>query len=391
MKQNFTYFRTLLTLIAFLAVNVLYAQSRKITGTVISGDDHTPLPGVTVALKGTSIGTQSDANGSFSINAASGDVLVFRFIGYSPTEVKVGAQQIINVSLATDNKSLKEVLVVGYGTQSRATVTSSVAKLDQQVLATQPRASIASALQGTISGLQVVTTSGEPGATPIITLRGGASINSPQPPLIIVDGVVRAYNDIAEEDIASIDVLKDAAATAIYGSRASNGVILITLKKGKEGTSEINYKYTTAFNQQRQGYQFLDAEQYIYYGRLGSLNSGRSLSAINSSRGYGLLTDPADLASFDIQEATPANMGLLKQGWQLMNDPADPGTQIIFKDNEKEIQNMVFRNTQTVDQYISASGGTDKGTYYASLDYYDEPGVVIGGDYKRYSGDFNGC
>jgi TonB-linked SusC/RagA family outer membrane protein len=390
MKQNFTYFRTLLTLIAFLAVNVLYAQSRKITGTVISGDDHTPLPGVTVALKGTSIGTQSDANGSFSINAASGDVLVFRFIGYSPTEVKVGAQQIINVSLATDNKSLKEVLVVGYGTQSRATVTSSVAKLDQQVLATQPRASIASALQGTISGLQVVTTSGEPGATPIITLRGGASINSPQPPLIIVDGVVRAYNDIAEEDIASIDVLKDAAATAIYGSRASNGVILITLKKGKEGTSEINYKYTTAFNQQRQGYQFLDAEQYIYYGRLGSLNSGRSLSAINSSRGYGLLTDPADLASFDIQEATPANMGLLKQGWQLMNDPADPGTQIIFKDNEKEIQNMVFRNTQTVDQYISASGGTDKGTYYASLDYYDEPGVVIGGDYKRYSGDFNG-
>jgi TonB-linked SusC/RagA family outer membrane protein len=389
MNRNFTYLRTLLTLIAILAVNMLYAQNRKITGTVVSADDHTPLPGVAVTIKGTSNGTPTDSNGSFSVNAKDGDVLVFRFVGYSPTEVKVGTQNVIIVSLVPESKNLKEVLVVGYGTQSRATVTSSVAKLDQQVLATQPRASVASALQGTISGLQVVTTSGEPGSNPIITLRGGASINSPQQPLVVVDGVVRAFNDIAEEDIASVDVLKDAAATAIYGSRASNGVILITLKKGKEGSDQIDYKFTTGFNQQRQGYKFLDAEQYIYYGRLGSLNSGRSLSAINSSRGYGLLTDPADIASFDIQEASPANMYLLQQGWQLMNDPADPGTQIIFKDNEKEIQDMVFRNTQTVDHYLSASGGSDKGTNYSSLDYYNEPGVVIGGDYKRYSGNFN--
>jgi TonB-linked SusC/RagA family outer membrane protein len=390
MKLNFTIYRAMLMMIGVFLLSAAQAQNKRITGQVIASDDHSPLPGVTVLIKGTNSGTQTDVNGAFSIQAAKGAILIFRFVSYSPTEVKITDQNVINVSLTPENKTLSEVLVVGYGTQSRTTVTSAVAKLDQQVLATEPRSNVATALQGTVSGLQVISQTGQPGASPLITLRGGASFSSPAQPLIVVDGVVRSYNDIAEEDIASIDVLKDAAATAIYGSRASNGVILITLKKGKQGTGEINYKFTTGFNQQRQGYQFLDAQQYIYYGRLGGVNSGRSLSAINASRGYGLLTDPADLASFDIQEETPANEYLLKQGWQSMNDPADPGTQIIFKNNENEIQNMVFRNTQTVDHYLSASGGNDKGTYYSSLDYYEEPGVVIGSDYKRYTGNFNG-
>ena len=390
MKLNFTYYRAWLLAMGVFLCSLAQAQNIKITGQVIASDDHSPLPGVTVMVKGTNIGTQTDVKGEFSIKAASGDVLVFRFVSYSPTEVKIKSEGAINVSLVPETKNLNEVLVVGYSTQSRTTVTSAVAKLDQQVLATAPRANVATALQGTVSGLQVISQTGQPGASPLITLRGGASISNPAQPLIVVDGVVRSYNDIPEEDIASIDVLKDAAATAIYGSRASNGVILITLKKGKQGSSEINYKFTTGFNQNRQGYQFLDAEQYIYYGRLGSLNSGRSLAAINSSAGYGLSTTPASQAQYDIQESTPSNQYLLKQGWQLMNDPADPGTQIIFKDNEKEIQDMVFRNTQTVDHYLSASGGNDKGTYYTSLDYYEEPGVVIGSDYKRYSGNFNG-
>ncbi|MFI5157455.1 MAG: SusC/RagA family TonB-linked outer membrane protein [Sphingobacteriales bacterium] len=390
MKLKFTYYRVWLLAMGMFLCSVVQAQNIKITGQVIASDDRSPLPGVTVMVKGTMIGTQTDVNGAFSIKATNGQVLVFRFVSYSPIEVKVNNQSDIKVSLVPENKTLKEVLVLGYTTQSRATVTSAVAKLDQQVLATEPRANVASALQGTVSGLQVISQSGQPGAAPLITLRGGASFSSPAQPLIVVDGVVRSYNDIPEEDIASVDVLKDAAATAIYGSRASNGVILITLKKGKQGSGEINYKYTTGFNQNRQGYQFLDAQQYIYYGRLGGVASGRTLAAINSSAGYGLSTTPTALAQYDIQESTPANQYLLKQGWQLMNDPAVPGTQIIFKDNEKEIQDMLFRNTQTEDHYLSASGGNDKGTYYSSLDYYHEPGVVIGSDYKRYTGNFNG-
>ena len=388
--MRFTIYKAAWMLIGVLLFSAARAQTRKITGHVADDADHSNLPGVSVLVKGTQNGTQTDLNGAFSIQAEDKSVLVFRMVGYSPIEVPVGSQTSITVSLKAENKTLTEVLVLGYSTQSRTTVTSAVAKLDQQVLATQPRANVADALQGTVSGLQVIAQSGAPGASPLIILRGGASINNPAQPLVVVDGVVRSYSDIPEEDIASIDVLKDAAATAIYGSRASNGVILITLKKGKKGTGEINYKYTEGFNQNRQGYQYLDAQQYIYYGRLGGIASGRTVAAINSSAGYGLNTTPTALAQYDIQESTPANQYLLQQGWQIMNDPIVPGTQIIFKDNEKEINNMVFRNTQTQDQYVSASGGNDNGLYYASLDYYNEPGVVIGGNYKRYSGNFNG-
>ena len=390
MNPKLTYLKVLFTIAGVLLMAVVQAQTKKITGQVIAGDDHSPIPGVSITIKGTSSGTQTNVDGVFSLQAASNAVLVFRTIGYDTQEVLVGDKTIINITLHAENKNLNEVLVVGYGTQSRATTSSAVAKLDNQVLATAPRSNIASALQGTVSGLQVITTSGAPGTSPTIILRGGASINNPAGPLIVVDGVVRSYNDIPAEDIASIDILKDAASTAIYGARANNGVILITTKRGKAGTGEINYKFTTGFNQERQGYSFLDAQDYIYYGRLGGVNSGRTLAAINASRGYGLLTDPANLATFDIQAETPGNIGLLQQGWQDMDDPANPGNRIIFKDHNGQVANALFRNTQTEDHYVSASGGDDKATYYASFDYYNEPGVVVGASYHRYSGNFNG-
>ena len=373
-----------------LLVVVAQAQTRKISGQVLAGDDHNPIPGVSVTIKGTTSGTQTNADGVFSLQAGKNAVLVFKTIGYAPQEVAVGDKTVINVTLNAETKNLNEVLVVGYGTQSRSTTTSAVAKLDNQVLATAPRANVADALQGTVSGLQVISGSGSPGASPLILLRGGASINSPSQPLIVVDGVVRTYQDIPQEDIESVDILKDAASTAIYGARANNGVILITTKQGKAGTSELTYKFTTGLNKERQGYTFLDAADYIYYGRLGGVNAGRTLAAINSSRGYGLLTDPANLATFDIQAASSSNAGLLQQGWQQIADPANPGSMIIFKDHSGQVANALFRNTQTVDHYINASGGNDKGRYYASFDYYNEPGTVVGANYSRYAGDFNG-
>ncbi len=401
MNPKFTYIRMLLTVTVVLFLTVAQAQTSKITGKVTSGTDKSTLPGVTVVIKGTTNGTQTDASGGFSINAAKGTVLMFTYVGFVPQQVVVGDAQIIDVSLKEDATKLNEVLVVGYGEQSRKTVTSAVAKLDNQVLATAPRANVATALQGTVSGIQVINQSGSPGAAPLLLLRGGASINNPASPLVVVDGIIRSYQDIPQEDIASIDILKDAAATAIYGARANNGVILITTKQGKVGSSNITYKFTTGFNEQRQGYQYLDARDYIYYGRLGRFNNftaltpetaltAGQLSTLNKTRGYGLQTDPANLATFDIQAETPANINLLQQGWQDMDDPANPGNKIIFRDHSKEIQNMVFRNTQTVDHYLSASGGNDKGKYFASFDYYNEPGVIVGSTYNRYSGNFNG-
>lgn len=403
MNSKFTFMRALLTITGMLLCIVSYAQTQKISGKVLAEKDRSTLPGVTVMIKGKTGGTQTDVNGQFAINAAPGDVLSFTYIGYVTKQVTIGSANNISVLLSEDATKLDEVLVMGYGTQSRRTVTGAVAKLDNQVLETAPRANIGTALQGTVSGLSVVQASGTPGASPIITLRGGASFAAATPPLVVIDGIIRSYNDIASEDVASIDILKDASATAIYGARANNGVILVTTKKGKNGSAEFTYKYTGGYNQQRKGYEYLTARDYLYYGRLGRLNSylalaapgtttltALQLAAINGSQGYGLSTDPVVLNTYDVQAETPANIGLLQQGWQDMDDPANPGNKIIFKDHSQDIQNLLFRNTHTQDHFISGMGGNDKGKYYASLDYYNEDGIIIGSNYKRYSGNFNG-
>ncbi|MEZ4903600.1 MAG: SusC/RagA family TonB-linked outer membrane protein [Spirosomataceae bacterium] len=300
----------------------------------------------------------------------------------------MGNVNTINVVLKPESATLGEVVVVGYGTQSRKNITSSIGKLDTEVLANAPRANVGSALQGSLAGLQVINRSGTPGAAPTILLRGGASINSPGAPLVVVDGVIRALNDIAPDDIASIELLKDAASTSIYGARANNGVILITTKQGKAGTAQITYKFNVGYNKNREGYQYMNARDYIYYNRLGNFNSQRTLAQVNASRGYGLLTSAADLALFDIRANNAANAALLSQGWESVDDPY--GGSILFKDHGNEIENLVFRNTATKDHYVSVSGGNDKGKYFASFDYYNEDGVIVGSDYKRYTGNING-
>ncbi|MDQ2720555.1 MAG: SusC/RagA family TonB-linked outer membrane protein, partial [Bacteroidota bacterium] len=365
-----------------------WAQVKRVSGTIVSDVDGKPLSGVTIELKGKKSGTQTNENGEFSIDASPNDVIVVSYTGYSNQDVKVGSASTFNLVLKYDVGKLNEVVVVGYGTQSRKNVTTSIAKLDKDVLATAPRANIGSALQGTISGLQVVNATGQPGANPVIILRGGASINNPGAPLVVIDGVIRSYSDIASEDVESIEILKDAASTAIYGARANNGVILITTKHGKSGKAQVSYKFTEGFNTRRTGYSYLDAKDYIYYNRLGNLNSGRSLTAVNQSRGYGLLTDSANLSSFDIHGYSLANANLLGQGWDTVGDPY--GGTIIFKDHSKEVENLVFRNTQTKDHYVNVTGGNDKGRYFSSFDFYKEPGVIVGSDYKRFSGVVNG-
>ncbi|HET7116273.1 MAG TPA: TonB-dependent receptor [Hanamia sp.] len=391
--MKFSYLKIGIFITCFLFSATVWAQKKTITGKITSSEG-SPLPGVTVLIKGNNAGTQTNAEGIYTIDAATGDVLEFSFVGFASQSIKVGSSNTIDVSLKTATDKLDEVVVVGYGTQNRATITSSVAKLDQSVLKNAPIANVGSALQGTLPGLNVVNTTGQPGQGPTVLLRGGASINSPGGPLVVVDGIIRSYNDIPAEDIESIQLLKDAAATAIYGARANNGVILITTKSGKAGKAQISYKFTQGFNRARKGYKFLDAKDYIYYNRLGNLNSTRSLSAVNNSRGYGLLTDSADLAVFDIR-AYSGNENLLSQGWDTLSDPygasvTNPSGAIIFKDHGGEIENLVFRNTQTQDHYIDVSGGNDKGKYYSSFDYYKEDGVIVGSSYKRFSGNING-
>jgi len=384
-KSYFKFIRLCLPLLLVFTASVASGQ-QIITGKVTDVTQQ-GIPAATVTVKGTKNGTMTSNTGTFSIRAAKGDILVFSFTGYLPQEVSIQSQTAVNVQLLEDSKGLDEVVVVGYGTQSRRSVTSSISKLDKEVLANTPRANAASALQGTVPGLQVVTASGQPGATPAITLRGGASINSPGAPLVIVDGVIRSLNDISSENIESMETLKDASATAIYGARANNGVILVTTKTGKSGSAQINYKFTGGYNRQRQGYQYMGAGDYIYYTRLGYLNSGRTLAQANGSRGLGLSTNAADLASFDIRTYVPGTT-VLPSGWQLVNDPY--GGQIMYKDHGGEVEDLVFQNTYTKDHYVSASGGNDKGKYFAAFDAFNEDGVIVGSKYKRYTGDING-
>ena len=381
----FKLFRQSMLFLLLVVTGSAYAQ-QSITGKVTDANGE-GIPSATVLIKGTKTGVSTGVDGGYSIRATKGDILVFSFTGYFPQQITIQEKQQINVKLLEDNKNLDEVVVTGYTTQSRRSVTSSISKLDKEVLANTPRSNVASALQGTVPGLQVVTTSGQPGAAPAILLRGGASINSPGAPLVIVDGVIRSLNDISSENIESIETLKDASATAIYGARANNGVILVTTKTGKAGTSQISYKFTGGYNQERKGYDYMGAGDYIYYTRLGYLNSGRTLAQANASRGLGLSTNAADLASFDIKSYIPGTT-VLPTGWQLVNDPY--GGQIMYKDHGGEIENLVFQNTYTKDHYVSASGGNEKGKYFAAFDAYNEDGVIVGSKYKRYTGDING-
>ena len=386
--MNLGQFKCWLLICSLFVSATAWSQVKKISGKIISEEDAKPLIGVSITIKGKAGGTQTNTDGIFSIDAAEGDVLEISSTGFEWAEIPVSSSSNYDLALKPDATKLGEVVVVGYGTQSRRNVTSAISKLDREVLANQPRANVGSALQGTVSGLQVVNTTGQPGASPAILLRGGASINSPGSPLVVVDGIIRSFNDIPSEDIASIELLKDAASTAIYGARANNGVILITTKQGKAGTAQVSYKFTGGYNVEREGYKYFGAKEYIYYNRLGNLNSGRTLAQVNSSRGYGLLTSTADLASFDIRTYNATNQNLLTQGWDTVGDPY--GGTIIFKDHGGEIEDLVFRNTHTQDHYINVMGGNEKGKYFASFDYFKEDGIIVGSKYKRFAGTLNG-
>ena len=207
-----------LALILMLSAEIAFAQTT-VSGTV-RGADQSPLPGVSIPVKGTTIGTITDTNGRYSINVpADAKTLVFSFIGMEMQEVAIGTADVYDVTLTESMTNLDEVVVVGYGAQSRETVTTSISKVDTEVLENVPYSNVASALQGTVSGVRVQTLSGMPGSAPRIIVRGGTSINNPDgaSPLYIVDGIIRTnINTIDQSDIESIQILKDAAATSIY-------------------------------------------------------------------------------------------------------------------------------------------------------------------------------
>ena len=317
-------------------------QAVPVSGKVI-GPDGQGVPGATVVVKGTTIGTATDANGNFTLNVPNGTgTLVVSFIGYKTQEAPINNRSTVNVNLATDAKALQEIVVVGYGTQERADVTGAISSVQGEALERIPTPTIAQALQGQTPGVQVTANSGAPGAGSSIRIRGAGTIGNNNP-LYVVDGVQVEgnINYLNSNDIASIEILKDASATAIYGSRAANGVVVVTTKKGRAGAAEFNFSAYTGIQTAWRTLDVTNAAEYVALDNMARLAAG-------------LPTNPAWV--------NPASLG--------------EGT---------DYQDELFRTAPISNYQLSWSGGSENSQMYVSAGYFQQDGIVIGSDFERYT------
>ena len=373
-------------------------QNGSCTGIVKDTTGETVI-GASVVVKGTTIGTITGIDGDFSLNnVIQGDIIQISFVGYKSVEVKWNGQP-LNVTLKDDTEMLGEVVVTGYGGQQlRTKVTNSISKVKQESLNVGMHSNPAQALSGAVAGLKVIQSSGSPGATPTIILRGGTNLDGTGSPLVVVDGQLRdSMSDINPEDIESMDVLKDAGATALYGARASNGVILITTKRGKAGFREINFKAKLGLSYARTPYEFLEAGEYIKAMRKAHWDAGHLFqdkdgntktywgnweSYLNGKQPFGTGNN-LDQDIYSTQFLNEDNKYLLGRGWQTVTDPIT-GKEILYKNTDVDKYNL-NDPAFSQDYNINMSGGNDRGTYYAGLGYNRQEGVPVNTFYERYS------
>ena len=373
-------------------------QNGSCTGIVKDTTGETVI-GASVVVKGTTNGTITGIDGDFSLNnVKQGDIIQISFVGYKTVEVKWNGQP-LNVTLKDDTEMLGEVVVTGYGgKQLRTKVTNSISKVKQESLNVGMHSNPAQALSGAVAGLKVIQSSGSPGATPTIILRGGTNLDGTGSPLVVVDGQLRdSMSDINPEDIESMDVLKDAGATALYGARASNGVILITTKRGKAGFREINFKAKLGLSYARTPYEFLEAGEYIKAMRKAHWDAGHLFqdkdgntktywgnweSYLNGKQPFGTGNN-LDQDIYSTQFLNEDNKYLLGRGWQTVTDPIT-GKEILYKNTDVDKYNL-NDPAFSQDYNINMSGGNDRGTYYAGLGYNRQEGVPVNTFYERYS------
>ncbi len=411
--MKFACFKVGIFLSFFLYAITAWSQTRVVSGRVISSEDNKPLTGVSVLLKGKNSGTQTDANGNFSIAVTNDDVLVFSYTGYSPSEVVVGSSPSVNVTLNPAGDRLGEVVVVGYGTQKRKEFAGSATTVNPLATRFTPSSNVGTALQGSVPGLLVQQTTGAPGSTPYLVFRGGTDFDGSGSPLVVLDGViVPSLYGIDMNDVESIDVLKDAASTAIYGARAANGVILVTTKKGKKGKTQVQYTIRRTNNDPRKiGDQYLNAAEYIRMNRMGlraryladslDLNAG----AVSSDKGqlngnwgwaFGANFGNPVAGLYTTQRVNNNNRQYLSDpNWKLLVDPNPffPSVMdsILYKElDARTREDMIMKESSTMEHSLNFSGANDQGSFALGLNALNDNGTIIGSQLKRMSLNFNG-
>jgi TonB-linked SusC/RagA family outer membrane protein len=352
-KMNFKYYILLIGIIFYLPI---YGQSTSNVKGTVSDEAGVPLPGVSIVVKNTTKGAATDFDGKYSIDVTTNDFLVVSFLGYKTQEVAVKGKSIINLSLSEDKNVLDEVVVIGYGNTTRRDVTGAISSISGDKIAAVPVADAAQAMQGKLPGVRVVTQDGRPGADISIRVRGGGSITQSNQPLFIVDGfAVGTISDIPGDQIQSIDVLKDASSTAIYGARGANGVIIITTKGGKIGKTKVTYNGYTQFSMIPEYVPIMNGYDYITYnwGYASAIGGGykdawEKLWAIGSQSG-------SNTAGVDYYKT------------------------VASRDYNKELYNSAFSHNHN----FNVSGGTENTKYLLAVNHLNQEGNKVGSSYQR--------
>ena len=322
------------------------SSTKKISG-VVKDETGEPVIGANVVVKGTTNGTVTDMNGRYSLEVPEGGVLQISYIGYNTQEVKVGSGDVVNVSLREDSEALDEVVVIGYGTVKKSDLTGAVGSVQMKDVSQVGITSADRALQGQIAGVQVNARTGQPGESMMIRVRGSNSLAGGNEPLYVIDGmpVEKMNSDINPEDILSMEVLKDASSTAIYGSRGANGVVMITTKRGRTGDTVLEYNGYVGVSSLRKKLDLLGKDDYI-----------AMVNEVSQNDGNGIAITPEQAAM------------LPNNDWQ----------------------DLAYQTALTHSHQVSVSGGTDKTKLYSSLNYMNQEGIIKGSDYNRFALRING-
>ncbi len=364
---------------------LVWGQQKAITGIVTGAEDKQPVIGVTILIKGTATGTLTDLNGKYQIDAPLGSTLEFRYVGMKTKEVIVGSSDVYDVTMELEQIGLDEIVVVGYGTQIKSKVSSSITKVSGENLRNSPVPTVELALQGKSAGVFIESLNGKATGSTRMRIRGASSVTAGNEPLFVVDGIpistetlnqsgasINPLSSFNFNDVESVEILKDAASAAIFGSRGANGVVIITTKKGFSGDTRLNFNLQRGFSQASHRRDFLNSKEFVSYFEEAAYNS-------DLYEGIDPINNPDDYSGSWLEFVR--RRFVRYSGWATYNDP-----ELAV---ETDWQDQAFRTGNLLTADLSAQGGNDKLKFFASGSYSNQEGILISNGLQKISGRLN--